>query len=161
PAYTQPPTLASLPVATIVWPCYLQHCPVTETQPGKLAVSCTAPAIRNTTANLLTEVIGTFLLVLGVLAILTPKNLNPAHGWDAGFCPFLVGILVWAIGLSFGGPTGYAINPARDLGPRLAHALLPVAGKGGSDWGYAWIPVVGPIVGGLIAALVYRAYWPA
>jgi len=101
------------------------------------------------------------VLVLGVLAILTPKNLNPIHGWDAGFGPFLVGILVWAIGLSLGGPTGYAINPARDLGPRIAHALLPIAGKGNSDWGYAWIPVAGPIIGGLIAAFVYRTWWPA
>src|SRR5436189_249359 len=79
-----------------------------------------------------------------MLAILTPKNLNPVHCWDAGFGPFLVGIIVWAIGLSLGGPTGYAINPARDLGPRIAHALLPIAGKGNSDWGYAWIPVAGP-----------------
>src|SRR5213593_3605555 len=103
----------------------------------------------------------TFVLVLGVLAILTPKNLNPAYGWDGGFGPFLVGILVWAIGLSLGGPTGYAINPARDLGPRIAHALLPIAGKGNSDWGYAWIPVAGPIIGGLIAAFVYKTWWPA
>src|SRR6266550_3906440 len=139
----------------------LPHWPVTESQPGKLAVFCTAPAIRNPAANLLTEVIGTFVLVLGVLAILTPKNLNPVHGWDAGFGPFLVGILVWAIGLSLGGPTGYAINPARDLGPRIAHALLPIAGKGNSDWGYAWIPVAGPIIGGLIAAFVYKTWWPA
>src|SRR5437667_2188890 len=89
------------------------------------------------------------------------KNLNPAYGWDAGLGPFLVGILVWAIGLSLGGPTGYAINPARDLGPRIAHALLPIAGKGNSDWGYAWIPVAGPVIGGLIAAFVYRTWWPA
>ncbi len=146
--------------ATIVWLAYLPHWPVTENQAGKLAVFCTAPAIRDTLANLLTEVIGTFVLVLGVLAILTPKNLNPIHGWDAGFGPFLVGILVWAIGLSLGGPTGYAINPARDLGPRIAHALLPIAGKGHSDWGYAWIPVAGPIIGGLIAAFVYKTWWP-
>src|SRR6266568_556461 len=112
-------------------------------------------------AHLLTEVIGTFVLVLGVLAILTPKNLNPIHGWDAGFGPFLVGILVWAIGLSLGGPTGYAINPARDLGPRIAHALLPIAGKGHSDWGYSWVPIAGPIIGGLIAAFLYRIWWPA
>src|SRR2546422_3816793 len=84
-----------------------------------------------------------------------------AYGWDGGFGPFLVGILVWAIGLSLGGPTGYAINPARDLGPRIAHALLPIAGKGHSDWGYAWIPVAGPIIGGLIAAFVYKTWWPA
>jgi glycerol uptake facilitator protein len=98
--------------------------------------------------------------VLGVLVVLTPKNLNPEHGWNAGFGPFLVGIIVWAIGLSLGGPTGYAINPARDLGPRIAHAILPVAGKGKSDWDYAWIPVAGPIVGGLIAAFLYKALWP-
>jgi glycerol uptake facilitator protein len=160
PGYIAAQMLGAFLGATIVWLAYLPHWPVTESQAGKLAVFCTAPAIRNTAANLLTEVIGTFVLVLGVLAILTPKNLNPAHGWDAGFGPFLVGILVWAIGLSLGGPTGYAINPARDLGPRVAHALLPIAGKGNSDWGYAWIPVAGPILGGLIAALVYKTWWP-
>jgi glycerol uptake facilitator protein len=96
-----------------------------------------------------------------VLAILTPKNLNPEHGWNVGFGPALVGVIVWAIGLSLGGPTGYAINPARDLGPRIAHAVLPIAGKGGSDWGYAWIPVAGPIIGGVLAALLYKAAWPA
>src|SRR5438093_46428 len=95
----------------------------------------------------------------GVPVILTPKNLNPAHGWDVGFGPCLVGIIVWAIGLSLGGPTGYAINPARDLGPRLAHAVLPVAGKGNSDWGYAWIPIAGPVIGGLIAAFLYKVAW--
>jgi glycerol uptake facilitator protein len=96
-----------------------------------------------------------------VLAILTPKNLNPDYGWNVGLGPALVGVIVWAIGLSLGGPTGYAINPARDLGPRLAHAVLPIAGKGGSDWGYAWIPVVAPIIGGVLAALLYKAWWPA
>ena len=96
-----------------------------------------------------------------MLAILTPKNLNPVHGWDVGLGPALVGVIVWAIGLSLGGPTGYAINPARDLGPRIAHALLPIRGKGGSDWGYAWIPVTGPILGGLIAAFLYKAVWSA
>ncbi len=161
PMYVAAQVLGALLGAAIVWLAYLPHWPATESPALKLAVFSTGPAIRNTTANLLTEVIGTFVLVLGVLAILTPKNLNPAHGWDGGFGPFLVGILVWAIGLSLGGPTGYAINPARDLGPRLAHALLPIAGKGNSDWGYAWIPVVGPIIGGLIAAFVYKALWPA
>jgi len=161
PGYIAAQMLGAFLGATIVWLAYLPHWPVTESQPGKLAVFCTAPAIRDTLANLLTEVIGTFVLVLGVLAILTPKNLNPVHGWDAGFGPFLVGILVWAIGLSLGGPTGYAINPARDLGPRIAHALLPIAGKGNSAWGYAWIPVAGPIIGGLIAAFVYKTWWPA
>src|SRR4029077_2398581 len=135
PGYIAAQLVGALLGATVVWLAYLPHWPVTESQAGKLAVVCTAPAIRNSSTNLLTEIVGTFVLVLGVLAILTPKNLNPVHGWDAGFGPFLVGILVWSIGLSLGGPTGYAINPARDLGPGLAHALLPVAGKGDSDWG--------------------------
>ena len=147
--------------ATIVWLAYLPHWSVTESPEAKLAVFCTGPAIRNTYSNLLTEIIGTAVLVLGVVTILTPKNLNPEHGWNVGFGPALVGVIVWAIGLSLGGPTGYAINPARDLGPRIAHAVLPIAGKGGSDWGYAWIPVMGPIVGGVIAALLYKALWPA
>jgi glycerol uptake facilitator protein len=161
PVYIAAQMLGAFLGAAIVWLAYLPHWPVTENQASKLAVFCTAPAIRNTPANLLTEIIGTFVLVLGVLAILTPSNLNPAYGWNVGFGPALVGVIVWAIGLSLGGPTGYAINPARDLGPRLAHALLPIAGKGNSDWGYAWIPVAGPIIGGLIAALLYKALWPA
>jgi glycerol uptake facilitator protein len=161
PLYIAAQMLGALLGATIVWLAYLPHWPVTESQPAKLAVFCTGPAIRNPTSNLLTEVIGTFVLVLGVLAILTPKNLNPDYGWNVGLGPALVGIIVWAIGLSLGGPTGYAINPARDLGPRLAHAVLPIAGKGHSDWGYAWIPVAGPIIGGLIAAFLYKTWWPA
>ena len=161
PLYVTAQLLGAFLGATLVWLAYQPHWPVTESQGAKLAVFCTAPAIRSAPANLLTEIIGTFVLVLGVLAILTPKNLNPVHGWDAGFGPWLVGVLVWAIGLSLGGPTGYAINPARDLGPRLAHFLLPVAGKGDSDWGYAWIPVAGPIIGGLIAAFLYITFWPA
>ena len=161
PVYIVAQMLGAVLGATIVWLAYLPHWPVTENQAGKLAVFCTAPAIRNPGANLLTEIIGTFVLVLGALAILTPQNLNPVNGWRAGFGPFLVGVLVWAIGLSLGGPTGYAINPARDLGPRLAHAFLPIAGKGPSDWGYAWIPVAGPIIGGLLAAFLYGALWPA
>jgi glycerol uptake facilitator protein len=145
--------------AVLVWLAYLPHWEVTENKPAKLAVFCTAPAIRKPAQNLITEIIGTFFLVLGVLAILSPKNLNPEQGWDAGFGPFLVGLLVFAIGLSLGGPTGYAINPARDLGPRLAHFVLPIAGKGDSDWGYAWVPVLGPIAGGILGALFYRWVW--
>jgi glycerol uptake facilitator protein len=137
PVYVVAQMLGAFIGAGIVWLAYLPHWPVTEGKAAKLAVFCTGPAIRDANANLLTEIIGTFVLVLGVLAILTPRNLNPVHGWNVGFGPFLVGIIVWAIGLSLGGPTGYAINPARDLGPRLAHALLPIAGKGQSDWGYA------------------------
>jgi glycerol uptake facilitator protein len=160
PVYLAAQMLGAFLGAAIVWLAYLPHWPVTENPASKLAVFCTAPAIRNTPANLVTEIIGTFVLVLGVLAVLTPKNLNPAFGWDVGFAPCLVGIIVWAIGLSLGGPTGYAINPARDLGPRLAHAVLPISGKGRSDWGYAWIPVAGPIIGGVIAAFLYKALWP-
>ena len=145
--------------AALVWLAYLPHWRETADTGAKLGVFCTAPAIRRPVANLLTEIIGTFMLVLGVLAILTPKNLQPAHGFDMGLGPLLVGLLVFGIGVSLGGPTGYAINPARDLGPRLAHWLLPIAGKGGSDWSYAWVPVVGPLVGGVLGALCYKALW--
>jgi len=152
PVYIAAQMLGAFLGAGVVWLAYLPHWSVTDTPSSKLAVFCTAPAIRNSGANLLTEIIGTLLLVLGVLTILTPKNLNPAHGWDVGFGP---------CGLSLGGPTGYAINPARDLGPRIAHALLPIAGKGTSDWGYAWIPIAGPVIGGLIAAFLYKVAWSA
>ncbi len=146
--------------AAVVWLTYLPHWEATTDKPTKLAVFCTAPAIRKPWANLATEVIGTFMLVLGVLAILRPDNLNPDAGWSAGLGPLLVGLLVFSIGLSLGGPTGYAINPARDLGPRIAHYLLPIRGKGDSDWSYAWIPVVGPIIGGVAGALFYQLLWP-
>ena len=138
--------------ALVVWLTYLAHWPVTEDKGTKLLVFCTAPAIRNAATNVVTEIVGTFVLVFGVLALGANKAPN-----DTGLTPLLVGFLVWAIGLSLGGPTGYAINPARDLAPRIAHALLPVSGKGDSDWGYAWVPVVGPIVGGILGAAVYVA----
>lgn len=146
--------------SVLVYLAYLPHWKVTNDPGGKLAVFCTGPAIRHTVGNLICEIIGTALLVLGVLAILSPANLLPGSGFDKGFAPALVGVLVWAIGLSLGGPTGYAINPARDLGPRIAHFILPIPGKGGCDWGYAWIPVVGPIIGGIAGALLYTALWP-
>lgn len=161
PTYIAAQMLGAFLGGTIVWLAYLPHWKETPDPATKLAVFCTGPAIRNPLSNVITEVIGTAVLVLGVLAILTPKNLNPDYGWNVGLGPALVGVIVWAIGLSLGGPTGYAINPARDLGPRIAHAVLPIAGKGGSDWGYAWIPVVAPIIGGVIAALLYKALWPA
>jgi len=161
PAYIAAQLLGAFLGGAIVWLAYLSHWEQTPDPAAKLAVFCTGPAIRKPLANVITEVIGTAVLVLGVLAILTPKNLNPDYGWNVGLGPALVGVIVWAIGLSLGGPTGYAINPARDLGPRIAHAVLPIAGKGSSDWGYAWIPVVGPIIGGVIAALLYKALWPA
>lgn len=161
PGYIAAQMLGAFLGAIVVWLAYWPHWSETPDPGAKLAVFCTGPAIRNPVSNVITEVIGSAVLVLGVLAILTPKNLNPDYGWNVGFGPALVGVIVWAIGLSLGGPTGYAINPARDLGPRIAHAVLPVAGKGGSDWGYAWIPIVGPIVGGVVAALLYKAGWPA
>jgi glycerol uptake facilitator len=136
--------------AVIVFLHYLPHWGVTEDPGLKLAVFSTGPAVRNTTANLLSEIIGTFMLVFGVLAI-TANEIAP------GLAALLIGFLVWSIGLSLGGPTGYAINPARDLGPRIAHAVLPIAGKGDSDWGYSWIPVVGPVIGGVLAALAFQA----
>jgi glycerol uptake facilitator protein len=141
--------------ATLVWLAYLNHWGATEDPGLKLACYSTAPAIRNPVANLITEVIGTFLLVFGVLAIVA--NQAPV---ETGLAALLIGLLVFGIGLSLGGPTGYAINPARDLGPRIMHAILPIAGKGPSDWGYSWIPVVGPIVGGILGALAFDAFYP-
>jgi glycerol uptake facilitator protein len=142
--------------AVIVWLAYNRHFAATEDPALKLAVFCTGPAIRTPGWNLVTEIIGTFTLLFGVLAMLGP-NLKPETGLGAAFGPFIVGMLVWGIGLSLGGPTGYAINPARDLGPRIAHAFLPIPGKGSSDWGYSWIPVVGPIIGGILGAVIYKA----
>ena len=161
PVYIAAQRIGACLGAVMVWLAYLPHWSVTEDKGAKLAVFCTGPAVRKPAQNALTEMIGTFVLVLGVLAVLSPKNLVPNSGFDTGFAPFLVGVLVWAIGLSLGGPTGYAINPARDLGPRLAHFCLPIAGKGPSDWSYAWVPVVGPIFGGILGAICYRAFWPA
>ena len=147
--------------AILVWLAYLPHWGITEDKAAVRGVFCTAPAVRKPAANLLTEIIGTFVLLVGVLAIPSVKNLDPKLGFSSGLGPLLVGFLVWSIGLSLGGPTGYAINPARDLGPRIAHALLPIPGKTDSDWGYAWIPVLGPIIGGVAGALFYKFCWPA
>lgn len=150
PSYLAAQFLGAFLGAVVVWLAYLAHWPATEDQGAKLGVFSTAPAIRRLSMNLITEIIGTFVLMFGVLAI--AANAAPAQ---SGLTALLIGFLVWSIGLSLGAPTGYAINPARDLGPRLAHALLPIAGKGGSDWSYAWVPVVGPIVGGLLGAVAY------
>ncbi len=148
--------------AVLVWLAYLPHWKETEDQGAKLGVFCTAPGIRNTPANFICEVIGTAMLLFGVLAIganaqmiKTPGEVDLSLVFSNGIAPLLVGFLVWSIGISLGGPTGYAINPARDLGPRIAHAVLPIAGKGGSDWEYSWIPVVAPIVGGVVGAALY------
>jgi glycerol uptake facilitator protein len=138
--------------AVLVWIFYLPHWPVTEDAEAKRGVFCTSPAILNYPANFLSEVIATFVLVIVAGAL--GSKLVFANGSAAGMGPYLVGCLVWGIGLSLGGTTGYAINPARDLGPRIAHALLPIPGKTHSDWAYAWVPVLGPLVGASFAGLV-------
>ena len=136
--------------AFLVWVSYKKHFDETTDGDAKLAVFCNSPAIPNTFFNLVTEVIGTFALVFGILYI---TGANAAlHSIDA----LPVALLVLGIGLSLGGPTGYAINPARDLGPRIMHAILPINNKRDSNWGYSWIPVVGPVAGGVLAALVFK-----
>jgi len=140
--------------AALVWLHFLPHWRETSDPALKLACFSTAPAIRSAAANLISEIIGTFVLVLVVGAIFSKAVASVGPG--AGLGPYLVGSLVWGIGLSLGGTTGFAINPARDLGPRVAHALLPIANKGKSDWSYAAIPVVGPLVGGTLAGLLIR-----
>jgi glycerol uptake facilitator protein len=146
--------LGAMVGAVLVWLFYLPHWKVTEDPGKKLACFSTGPAIRRPGSNFLSEVIGTFVLVL-VAAALVSRRLAPG-GLAPGLGPVLVGALVWSIGLSLGGTTGYAINPARDLGPRLVHTFLPIAGKGSSDWGYAWVPILGPICGGVVAAMFIR-----
>jgi glycerol uptake facilitator protein len=137
--------------ATLVWLHYKPHFGITDDPHGKLAVFCTGPAIRDAGSNFISEVIGTAVLVYAALHITSPS------GGLGSVDALPIAFVVLVIGLSLGGTTGYAINPARDLGPRFMHALLPIPRKRDSDWGYAWIPVVGPIVGGLVAAAVYRA----
>ena len=141
--------------AVLVWLHYLPHWSVTTDPGAKLAVFCTGPAIRMPMANLLSEAIATFVLIFVAAAIIEKAVVNEAAPGFLG-AP-LVGALIWGIGLGLGGTTGYALNPARDLSPRLAHALLPIPGKGGSDWGYAWIPVAGPVIGATVAALLAKA----
>jgi glycerol uptake facilitator protein len=145
--------LGAMAGATLVWVHYLPHWKETPDAGLKLACFCTGPAIRNAAANLISEIIGTAVLVFVVGAIFSKAI---AAGGPGALGPYLVGSLVWGIGLSLGGTTGYAINPARDLGPRLAHAILPIAGKGSSDWSYAGIPVVGPLLGGALAGWLLR-----
>jgi glycerol uptake facilitator protein len=162
PGYIAAQMLGAMLGAALVWIMYLPHWRLTADQGAKLGTFCTAPAIRHTGANLVGEAIGTAVLLFGILAIAAnaqtlsrPGDVDLSFVFSRGLQPLLVGVLVFGIGLSLGGPTGYAINPARDLGPRIAHAILPIAGKGGSDWEYAWIPVVGPIVGGIAGAGLY------
>jgi glycerol uptake facilitator protein len=150
PAYMGAQMMGAMFGAVLVWVVYRAHFRATDDPDLKRAVFCTSPAIRDVTTNLATEIVGTFVLVLAVLFLAV--SVFGLGALDA----LPVGLLVLAIGLGLGGPTGYAINPARDLGPRIVHAILPIpGGKGDSDWAYAWIPVVGPLVGGALAAAVY------
>ncbi|ETI67238.1 MIP/aquaporin family protein [Neobacillus vireti] len=149
PTYIIGQVLGAMIGATVVYFHYLPHWRATDDPGAKLGTFATGPAIPYTMANLISEMIGTFVLVLGILAI-------GANKFTDGLNPLIVGFLIVSIGMSLGGTTGYAINPARDFGPRLAHALLPIPGKGSSNWGYAWIPVVGPMLGGSLGGLFYK-----
>ena len=141
--------IGALVGATLVWLHYLPHWKETVDPAAKLGVFCNAPAIRNTFTNLISEIIATMVLIMALLFI-------GANEFTKGLNPIVVGLLIISIGLSLGGTTGFAINPARDLGPRIAHFVLPIHGKGKSDWSYAWIPVIGPVIGGILGALLYR-----
>ena len=163
PAYVAAQMIGALIGATLVWLLYLPHWAVTADADLKLAVFCTGPAIRRPVANFLTETIATAAFVFAVLAIAAnaqtlaaPGDIDLSVVFSGALQPALIGGLVLGVGLSLGGPTGYAINPARDLGPRIAHFLLPIPGKRDSDWGYAWIPVIGPVVGGVMGAQLFR-----
>ncbi|WP_114793333.1 MIP/aquaporin family protein [Niabella yanshanensis] len=152
PAYIGGQLSGAMLGSLLVWLAYKQHYTATDDTAAKLATFSTGPAIRNTFHNLITEAIGTFVLVFAVLFIIAPaSSLGALDALPAAF-------IVLAIGLSLGGATGYAINPARDLGPRIMHALLPIGKKGHSDWAYSWIPVVGPIIGALLAAIIFKYY---
>jgi glycerol uptake facilitator protein len=162
PGYIAAQMLGGFLGAIVVWLAYRPHFEATDDAPTVRGVFCTAPEIRSWGDNFMAEVVGTVVLVFGVLAIganageLRAGEIDLSAVFSMGLNPFLVGVLVWGIGLSLGGPTGYAINPARDLGPRLAHAVLPLRARGDSDWGYAWIPILGPIVGGIVGAWLFR-----
>lgn len=152
PAYIIAQMIGGFIGAALVWLSYLPHWGVTEDKGAKLAVFCTGPAINNTTSNFIAEVVATFVLVFAILGV---GNTVMADG----VAPAVVGGIILALGVSLGGTTGYAMNPARDLAPRLAHFLLPIEGKGDSDWGYAWIPVLAPIVGGVLGAFAFSIFF--
>jgi glycerol uptake facilitator protein len=165
PGYIGAQVLGAFLGACVVFLHYLPHWGLTEDSALKLGVFSTGPAVRNVPANFASEFIGTFMLLFGILGIGANAGMLVGQGADGidlsalfgtGFAPLLVGLLVLGIGLSLGGTTGYAINPARDLGPRIAHQLLPIAGKGPSDWSYSWIPVVAPLTGGVAGALTWQ-----
>jgi glycerol uptake facilitator protein len=152
--YIAAQVLGAFTGAALVWIHYLPHWRETENADAKRSIFCTAPAIRNLWMNFISEVLATAVLVLVAGAM--SSKLVLSQGAAAGLTPYLVSCLVWGVGLSLGGTTGYAINPARDFGPRLAHAVLPIAGKGSSDWSYAWVPILGPFTGGILAGLILR-----
>ena len=162
PGYIGAQLIGAFLGAVLVWITYLPHWRLTKDPGLKLAVFATGPAVRNTSANMITEIIGTAMLLFGILAIAAnaqtlakPGEIDLSLVFSRGLQPLMVGVLIFGLGLSLGGPTGYALNPARDLGPRIAHAILPIPGKGSSDWDYAWIPVVAPIIGGIAGAGLY------
>ena len=150
PVYISAQLLGAMLGSFLVWVSYKQHFDDTEDAATKLGVFCTSPSISNPFFNLLTEMIATIVLILGALYI--TKSASTLGALDA----LPVGLLVLGIGLSLGGPTGYAISPSRDLGPRIMHAILPIKGKGSSNWGYSWIPIIGPVVGAFVAAMLYK-----
>jgi len=150
--YSLAQLLGAMVGSGLAWAAYYPHWAETEDQAAKLGIFSTSPAIRNIPANFVSEVIGTLALLFVIVAIGSGAVAMPAY-----LSPFIVALLVWGVGLSLGGSTGYAINPARDLGPRIMHAILPIPGKGSSDWSYATVPVLGPIVGGAIGAMIAMA----
>jgi glycerol uptake facilitator protein len=162
PAYVAAQFIGAFSGAVLVWICYWPHWELTSDPGAKLGIFSTGPAVNRPVANVVTEIIGTAVLLFGILAIAAnaqtltrPGDVDLSVVFSRGLQPLLVGILVLGIGISLGGPTGYAINPARDLGPRIAHAILPIPGKGDSGWSYAWVPVVAPIIGGIAGAGLY------
>ncbi|MEZ6115420.1 MAG: MIP/aquaporin family protein [Pirellulaceae bacterium] len=163
PVYLAAQMLGAFIGAVLVWLTYYSHWSETDDADLKLAVFSTGPAIRAPFWNLFCEVVGTAVLIFGILAIAANVDEMKSDGlpdfstvFSSGINPLLVGLLVCVIGMGLGGPTGFAINPARDLAPRIAHAILPIPGKGTSDWGYAWIPVVGPMLGGVLGAMLFQ-----
>ncbi len=153
PGYVAAQLIGAMIGATTAYLLYKDAMDLEENVGAKLGVFCTGPAVDNKPWNVVSEMIGTFILIFGILSINQTEN-----GIGAGMGPFLVGMLIVVIGIAAGGATGYAINPARDLGPRLMHAILPIKGKGDSNWGYAWVPIVGPLLGAPLAAFAFMAF---
>jgi glycerol uptake facilitator protein len=153
PTYIAAQFLGAMLGAVLVWLAYFPHWEKTADEKLKFLCFATEPAVKRPVWNFVTELIGTAVLLIGILGIFNMHN-----GIAAGMGPYAVGILIFSIGLSLGGPTGYAINPARDLGPRLMHSWLPIAGKGTSDWAYAWVPGIAPCLGGILGALLYQSF---